>query len=315
VASLKDIRRQISSVKNTQQITKAMKMVAASKLRRAQSAIAGARPYAFKLEETALRICQEILESFEHLEESKKASIVESLNPLLRSKKVSDGEESKTKRAIVIISSDRGLCGAYNTNLLKFAAKIVAEAGKDQTQSTEYYFLGRRGHEYFTKRGVNGKYVNDFWSGRFSPKKSDSLAHELTQRFLSGDLDRVDFVFTQFKSALTQVPEIKQLLPIQMSLNSQSSGSPDTKIPFIYEPGRTLILNDLLPKLIKTSVYRMCAESLASEFAARMTAMDNATRNASEMIADLTLHANRVRQANITKELMEIIGGAEALKG
>ncbi|MBS1982868.1 MAG: ATP synthase F1 subunit gamma [Bdellovibrionales bacterium] len=313
MASLKDIRRRISSVKNTQQITKAMKMVSASKLRRAQQAIAGARPYAEKLESLTGRVVGEIMESYSSLEDNKKTQMLSKLHPLLKAGNVaSESSETRHKIALIVLSSDRGLCGAYNSNILRYSYRYYKELAASPGVEVSTFFLGRRGYDFFNRRGVKGHYFAEFWAGRFSVAKSNVISQYFVEKFMSGEFDKVEICFTNFKSALTQTPEVKQILPITIELGSVAAPA---GAPFIYEPGRKEILGALLPNQVKTQIYRVCAESLASEFGARMTAMDNATRNASEMISGLTLQANRLRQANITKELMEIIGGAEAMKG
>lgn len=316
MASLKDIRRRIGSVKNTQQITKAMKLVSASKLRRAQQAIGSARPYAEKLEDLSGRILNEIQLSVGNIEEAKRKVLLQGLHPLLKEPQASEGVAPKT--ALVVITSDRGLCGAYNTNMLRFALR-EHKLLKDQGHEVYCYFVGRRGYEALKKRGMQGEAVPDMWTGKFTTKKSDQFAALLTEGFLSGRFDSVQILFTQFRSALVQTVTRKQLLPLSVNAGVKKEENPaptEASVqPFKYEPPRATLLASILPSLVKTSLYRMLADSVASEFGARMTAMDSATRNAGQMISKLTLEANRVRQASITKELMEIVGGAEALKG
>ncbi len=315
MASLKDIRRRIGSVKNTQQITKAMKMVSASKLRRAQQAIGSARPYSQKLEDLASRILIEIQSAAGKIEESKRIQFLQNLHPLLKQTPKAEGESPKT--ALVVVTSDRGLCGAYNTNMLRFALR-EHRALKEAGHEVYCFFVGRRGSESLKRRGLNGEIVPDMWAGKFTTSKADKLTQVLTEQFLSGRFDSVQVLFTQFKSALTQTATRKQLLPLEVIVPSGDIGTVPSEAaasPFKYEPQRSDLLATLLPGLVKTSMYRMLADSLASEFGSRMTAMDSATRNAGQMISRLTLEANRVRQASITKELMEIVGGAEALKG
>ena len=313
MASLKDIRRQVSSVKNTRQITKAMKMVSAAKLRRAQQAISGARPYAEKLEEVTGSIVAEIMEGYSSVDPAKKNEVLSKLHPLLKtSSPLTEGEERKQRVALLVISSDRGLCGAYNSNIIRFSFRRYQELAAQPGTEVVLHFIGKRAYDFFTKRGLTGILYPEFWAGKFTTRKSDVVVDEFVQKFLGGEYDQVEVCFTQFKSALTQTPMCKQILPIQLAVESVETKA---SIPFIYEPGRQEILGVVLPKQVKTQLYRVCAESLASEFGARMTSMDNATRNASEMISKLTLTANRLRQAAITTELMEIIGGAEAMKG
>lgn len=315
MASLKDIRRRITSVKNTQQITKAMKMVAAAKLRRAQQASAGARPYAETLESIAKRIIAELAAASPQ-QEGGGADFLAKLHPLLRTEAPqTEGEETKAKIALVVYTSDRGLCGAYNTNAIRAAYRRYKELTAEANgEAPALIFVGKKGADFFAKRGATGEHLADFWQGKFTTKKSDALADMLMQKFMSGEFSRVEVVYTQFKSAISQTVQVKQVLPMKIEMANDGAQQEFTA-PFIYEPSRQEILAALLPKQVRTEIYKMSADSLASEFGARMTSMDNATRNASEMISGLTLQANRVRQAAITKELMEIIGGAEALKG
>ncbi len=324
MASLKDIRRRIASVKNTQQITKAMKLVAASKLRRAQMAIAGARPFANKLEQLSSTILSDILSSSSISDPKKIEDFLKGLHPLLQTR--AHGEDTfethKKKLAFFVISSDRGLCGAYNSSVLKFAWKHYNEMLADPKLEVSLFFAGRRGADFFAKRGVRGGLFEDVWAGKFNSTKSDTIATVLTNKFLEGEFDAVEVVYTEFKSAMTQTVTLKQILPLSVKVSSIKEASPlpnaalpTQAAPYIYEPKRELLLSKLLPKQVQTQFYKVLADSLASELGARMTAMDNATRNAGDMISRLTLQANRVRQAAITTELMEIIGGAEALKG
>lgn len=323
MASLKDIRRRIGSVKNTQQITRAMKMVAAAKLRRAQQAISGARPFAEKLEEITGRLLAEIGSSVSSSDPAVKIAALKKLHPLLKDE--SAIQEGSTKNVgLVVVSSDRGLCGAYNSSILRFANNRKKELESEVGVQVHLYYIGRRANEFFTKRALKGQYFKDVWAGKFTTQKSDELAKFFVNEFLQGKLDRVEVCYTEFKSAILQVPKAKVLLPLSLDVNvhddnlTERTNAPlaeGDKVGFIYKPGRQELLEKLLPKQVQTQFYKLLADSLASEHGARMTSMDNATRNAADMIARLTLAANRVRQASITTELMEIIGGAEALKG
>lgn len=311
MASLKDIRRQIASVKNTQQITKAMKLVAASKLRRAQMAIQGARPFANKLEELTGRLIADLTLASKITDPVKQQEFLKDLHPLLQNRLKNDDNE-KIKVALLVVTSDRGLCGAYNSNAIKAAWKLYNELLTDVKYEVQVYFVGKRGFDFFGKRGVRGTFFDDIWLGKFSTVKSDKVANLLTGKFLAAEVDKVEVVYTEFRSAISQVVTLKQLLPLSVSIDTAKAD--ESSAPYIYEPSRAQLLNELLPKQVQTQFYRVMADSLASELGARMTAMDNATSNAGDMISNLTLIANRVRQAAITKELMEIIGGAEALK-
>jgi F-type H+-transporting ATPase subunit gamma len=313
VASLKDIRRRIGSVKNTQQITKAMKLVSAAKLRRAQQAILGARPFASKLEEITGRILAEVLANIPGMTSEKQGEALSKLHPLLKvpSERVDDNGTPLPKRvALLVVGSDRGLCGAYNSNILKFSVKRRNEL-LASGHEVQLFFVGKRAKEYFVKRGMTGFHFEDTWSGRFNTEKSGKIAAQFVEMFLKAEVDAVEFCYTEFKSAISQTPMSKQILPLAVTVGEEGP----LDVQFIYKPSREELLSELLPKQVQTQVYKCLADSLASEFGARMTSMDNATKNASDMISRLTLEANRVRQAAITKELMEIIGGAEALKG
>ena len=317
MASLKDIRRRISSVKNTQQITKAMKVVAAAKLRRAQQAIAGARPYTEKLAELTSRIIDDLLASAPNLGDEQREAYMKTLHPLLSSPFHTE-EGKKPKAALVVVSSDRGLCGAYNANAIKASFRRYNELS--ETHDVQLVFVGKRGYEWFNKRGFKGTWHQEFWAGKFTNKRSDELALDFMEKYLAGEFARVEAVYTQFRSAISQTVVAKQMLPLGISVptggaKAVATTEADYRMPYLYEPKREEILADLLPSLVKMDFYRIFADSLASQFGAQMTSMDNASRNAGSMISRLTLEANRVRQASITKELMEIVSGAEALKG
>lgn len=312
MASLKDIRRRIGSVKNTQQITKAMKMVAAAKLRRSQQAVAGARPFAQKLEELTKRLVSEI--SASKAEGFRLADI----HPLLKK-----AEGTPERVALIVVSSDRGLCGAYNTNAGKMGVRRYTEL-KEQGKEVHVVFAGKKAAELCKRRGMTGEILPSFWSGKFTVQKSDALTNEYISKFLAGDFTSVEVVYTQFRSAISQQPAVKQVLPLAVEVaavedtkgSKKTAEEPVLALPFLYEPkDKVEILAEVLPMQVRTQFYRCFVDSLASEFGAKMTSMDNATRNASQMISKLTIEANRIRQASITKELMEIIGGAEALKG
>ncbi len=321
MASLKDIRRRIGSVKNTQQITKAMKMVAASKLRRAQQAITSARPFTQKLESIVERVLAEVAQKVQGLDPLKLEQSLSALNPLLTNR---SARAEQNKIALVVISSDRGLCGAYNSGVIRLGMKRYRELTADPRNKVSVLFAGKKAYEFFGRRGVKGEWFENFWNGKFTSSKASQFTAEIVQRFFDGTYDSVEVVFTEFRSAISQVAELKTILPMdlekyistsQSSAAAKSSEKGDVVLPFIYEPEAKDILSHILPLLVHTQFYRVFADSLASEFGARMAAMDNATRNAGSMISRLTLEANRVRQASITKELMEIVGGAEALKG
>lgn len=318
MASLKDIRRRISSVKNTQQITKAMKLVAASRLRKAQQAAMAARPFAEKLETMTKDVVAEILLKASALGGEKLEKMLTDLHPLLNSGTPTasgpNGEIVK-KIAVVVISSDRGLCGGYNSGISKFAIKTITELRAVSGQQVDLFYYGKKGFEFCSRRGFKGEPATDFWHGKFAPSKTDKVAQLFIEKFLSGEYHSIQVIFTQFKSVITQTPTIKEILPLVLNGDPSSAKASGDAGSAIYEPSREVVLAKLLPILVKTQFYRLFADSLASEFGSRMAAMDNATRNAGDMISRLTLEANRVRQAGITRELMEIVGGAEAIKG
>lgn len=287
--SLKDIKRRIKSVKSTQQITKAMKMVSAAKLKKAQDEITAARPYAEKLVALITSLA------------SKTAP---ESHPLL-------APREGTKAGLILITSDRGLCGSFNTVLLRNAERFVKERAE---ADISLYLVGKRASEYFKKRQINTINASNFGSGRPGYATAAKIAQEMTSLYLNGELDEVHVIYSEFKSALAQRPVAQKLLPISTP-KEEEAPKDEVQIEFIFEPSPDEVLSTLLPKYIEVQVFRALLESSASEHGARMTAMDSASKNASEMISGLTLKYNRLRQAAITKELMEIIGGAEALKG
>ncbi len=288
MASLKAIRKRIASVKNTQKITKAMKMVSAAKLRRAQDAATSARSYADKLAELLRSVAAQ-------------ASSSDATHPLLATR------QTVERVQVLLVTADRGLCGAYNSNLIRKMESILAQYGKDRTRVVA---VGRRGYDYFRKRGVQivERHIN-------LPKGPDAaLANQIADRlalaYAAGEADAVLVLYSHFRSALSQVPTVEQLLPI---VPAQASDRAPTE--YVFEPDPASLLDRLLREYVRVAVRRAFLEASASEHAARMTAMDSATSNAAEMIERLTLEMNRARQAAITKELMEIVSGAEALKG
>jgi len=283
--SLKAIRKRISSVKSTQQITKAMKMVAAAKLRRAQTAAIEARPYAQKLEGMVAHLLQRV-DADSH--------------PLLRV------PENPTRTLVLIVTSDRGLCGGYNANLTRtLEGFLVRETGE-----LSFYSVGRKGNEHLKRHRRIISSTHGMPIAVDAARTARELARTLERLYLSGEVDRVFVLYSAFRSALSQVPTIEQLLPLQ---HHDEPERHDAGHEYLFEPDPATIVGYLLPRLLEVRILHALLEAGASELAARMTAMDSATRNASEMIDRLTLQMNRARQAAITKELMEIIGGAEAL--
>ncbi|OGP31518.1 MAG: F0F1 ATP synthase subunit gamma [Deltaproteobacteria bacterium GWC2_42_11] len=285
MATLRDIRRRIKSVKNTQQITKAMKMVAAAKLRRAQEDIIAARPYAKKM--------MEVLSSL--------AARTKSLShPLLEKRDVRKAEA-------VVITSDRGMCGAFNSSIIRTAENFI-KTNKDKLEIT-LNLVGRKGRDYFRRRGLNIRQERTLPAGRPDYRLAADIGQDIAENYIKGTYDEVCLIYSEFKSTLSQRPVVVRLLPIEPANTGDFPGE------YLFEPSEEAIFSQLLPKHVEVQVFRALLESAASEHGARMTAMDSATKNAKEMISGLTLKYNRARQAAITKELMEIIGGAEALKG
>jgi F-type H+-transporting ATPase subunit gamma len=291
MANLKAIRKRIHSVKNTQKITRAMKMVAAARLRRAQQAIMQARPYA--------------LETLDVLSSVAARAGDEEVHPLL-------AKREPKNVMLVIITSDRGLAGAFNTSITKAAYKLLKQLeGEGKTVSIAT--IGRKGRDFFARRGctMRHEFVGIF--EQLGPAKAQEIGHEIIAAYTEAQLDAVYLVYNEFKSVIAQEVVTEPLLPIKPLPASTLSN--DSSADFIYEPNKKAILDTLLPMYVNVEVYRALLESVASEHGARMTAMDNATKNAAEMLGKLTLQFNRARQAAITTELMEIIGGSEALKG
>jgi F-type H+-transporting ATPase subunit gamma len=287
MASLKTIRRRISSVKSTQQITKAMKMVAAAKLRRAQDAAMRARPYAEKIR-ALLRAVG--------------ARVAADSHPLLAAR------ETERRIDLVVVTSDRGLCGGFNTNLLRRAEQFrrVEHSATDVRLTV----VGRKGVDFYKRRaiGMRANHANIF--GGPGHALAEQLGAEFARDFAAGETDGVYILYSMFRSALSQVPTIVRLLPVSTEASADA-----TLADYLYEPDPATLLDRLLRQYITSVLDHAFLESLASFFGAQMTAMDSATTNASDMIGRLTLEMNRARQAAITKELMEIVGGAEALKG
>ncbi len=287
--SLKAIRKRIGSVKNTRKITRAMKLVAAAKLRRAQDAIIAARPYAAAIS-TVVSELAEVAGADAH--------------PLFEKR---DGK----KVVIVAFTSDRGLAGAFNSNIIKKTEAFI----RDELVGCEVglRLVGKKANQYFARRNANIVSFDPAATGPTALGLAGDTAHRIIDDFTSGKADRVFVVYNEFKSAITQTTVIKQVLPV---VPEKVKGAPD-KLgqDYDYEPSKEELLTRLVPLYVQIGLYRAALESIAGEFGARMSAMESATKNAGEMINKLTLQYNRARQAAITKELLEIIGGAEALKG
>lgn len=297
MASLRAIRSRIKSVKGTQKITKAMKLVAAAKLRRAQDAVVRARPYAELIDEMLGRLAGE----------------EESAHPLLARRPLKRVE-------VVVLTGDRGLAGGFNANVVRRLQRFIVDHGAEYARigiST----IGRRGRDFAKKRGIEIRKDYPGIVGKLHYKHAQGIADELIELFVREDLDAVFLLYNQFKSALVQKVTLSQLLPILpveklgAAGEGGKAGKPGFVLPeFLYEPSRGAVLDALLPKHLGMQIWRAMLESEASFQGAQMTAMDSATKNAKEMVARLTLQYNRARQAAITKELLEIVSGAEALK-
>ncbi len=287
--SLKDIRKRISSVKGTQKITKAMKMIAAAKLRKAQDAIINTRPYARRINEL-IKGLSETQGGWMH--------------PLMI-----PSEEVK-HITIVVLTADKGMCGSFNGNIIRFAERKVEELKKEGKQ-VSLALAGKKGAQFFTSRGYEASHVfKDVYSGD-AFQQAEKVAEAVARDFEKGKTDEVYFLFNEFKSAISQKVRFELFLPLVKY--SEDSEAADLR-EHVYEPGREELLKELVPQDLAVQSYRCLLESSASEHGARMTAMEGATKAASEMIDSLTLQFNRARQAAITKELMDIVGGAEAIK-
>ena len=299
-ASLRDIRKRIASVRSTRQITKAMKMVAAAKLRRAQENILATRPYAAKM--------LEVLRSLA-------ARTSPDAHPLLY-------RREPRRIELVVITSDRGLCGAFNMNLIQKAERFVEEE-KTGAESLTLSFIGRKGRDYFRKKKVTirQEYINLF--GKVDYPLAARIGQDLGKSYVAERVDAIYLLYSEFKSAIQQRVVLEKVLPLAPGLLKEAEKGKEISpaaagtaaaVDYIYEPSEVEILGKILPMYVEVQVYRALLESVASEFGARMTAMENATKNAGEMIDKLTLIYNKARQAAITKELIEIVSGAEALK-
>ncbi|MBS0031300.1 ATP synthase F1 subunit gamma [Chitinophaga sp. 22321] len=290
---LKEVRNRIKSIQSGQQITKAMKMVSAAKLRRAQDAIMLMRPYAVKLQE----MLQNIVSNSEGNIDTPLAA-----------------QRSVEKVLIVVITSDRGLCGAFNSNLIKTAKRVIREKYAEQFEqgNVEILPIGKKGYDHFVQNGykVNDKFWQIFANLTFDHVKE--AAAVALNGFIDGTYDAVEIVYSEFKNAATQVFVSEQFLPISKVENQDKSG---LKADFIFEPEKETLIAELMPKILNTQFFKAILDSHASEHGARMTAMDKATENASEMLRTLKISYNRARQAAITTELTEIVSGAAALAG
>jgi len=282
--SLKDLRNRIASVKATQKITKAMQMVAAAKLRRAQERMFAARPYAAGLREVLASI-------------STRVDVTK--HPLLAER------DQENKVLLIIVTADRGLCGAFNTNVIRGAQNAIAEK---QWQEVQLLPIGSKANTFFKRRSTPLRRQGTQLMQALAPETVREIATMLTEDFINGGFDAVYVIYNEFKSIIAQRVTLERLLPLPREFSEVKA----SEIEYLYEPGPELILSELLPKHIEFQLYRILLESAAAEQGARMTAMESATKNASEMIDHLTLTYNRIRQASITKEIIEIVSGAAA---
>ena len=285
--SLIDLRRRIRAVKNTQQITKAMKMVAASKLRRAQERIFNARPYALQMRRVLASLA---------------VRVDPAAHPLLAIR--ATGPDSTT--LVIVVTADKGLCGSFNTNIIKAAGGFITTSQQVCTLG----LVGKKGRDFFGRRGFEVLYEQIGIFQKLRYQDAQAIARAAIEAFVSGKVDRVMLVYNEFKSVMSQRVVVDELLPIARGDVGPSSAP---EVDYLYEPSPQEIFDQLLPRYMEVQVYRALLESNAAEHAARMTAMDTATKNSADMIASLTLYMNKVRQAAITREIIEVVSGAQAL--
>ncbi len=292
MAGLKEIRTRIASVKTTRQVTSAMKMVSAAKLKKAQDAILQIRPYAEKLHEILVSLSA----SLENIEDS-----------------VYTQNRIPEKVLVILVSSNRGLCGGFNTNISKKAIELVTEKYTKQKQlgTLDFMCIGKQGERYLKHRNYNVVTNENSLFDELSFENVAKVAEGAMKAFENKDYDRIELVYNQFKNAATQVQASEQFLPVEM----EEDNADNTNYNFIYEPSKEQIIKDLIPRSLKIQFYKALLDSNAAEHGARMTAMHQATDNATTLIGDLTLQYNKARQAAITGEILEIVGGAEALNG
>ncbi|UOD34914.1 ATP synthase F1 subunit gamma [Deferribacteraceae bacterium V6Fe1] len=285
MAGMRDIKRKIKSVKNTQKITKAMKMVSAAKMRKAQEAMIATKPYALNIRNVVNNIG---------------ARVSEEVHPFLQKK------ETVNSIGLVVVTSDRGLCGGFNSNLIK---KVIAFIKENSSKTIKFYFVGRKAYDFFKKRDyeILQKYTS--FGGRVRYDDAIEMGKVIGDDFVNGVVDEVYTIYNEFKSVAYQVPKVEKILPL--SLEQTDS---ENVIDYLYEPSPESLIREILPRYLNFSLFSAILESIAGEHGARMAAMDNATRNAGELIKKLEITYNKARQAAITKEILDIVNGAEALK-
>ena len=287
--SLIDLRRRIRAVKSTQQITKAMKMIAASRLKRAQDRVVAARPFAQRM----LRVLNSLV-----------SHVDPEVHPLLRMP-----DQTGAPVLLIVITADRGLCGSFNSNVIKSAGQFITSEG--QGREVALGLIGRKGRDFFRRRGFDVRYEAAGIFQRLSFEHAVGVANSAIEEFISGRVGSVYLVYNEFKSVMTQKLVVERLLPIpRLELEAGTAAGPT--VDYLFEPAPELIFAELLPRHVQVQVYRALLESNAAFFAAQMTAMDAATRNSAEMIENLTLYMNKVRQAAITREIIEVVSGAAA---
>ena len=287
--SLIDLRRRIRAVKSTQQITKAMKMIAASRLKRAQDRVVAARPFAQRM----LRVLNSLV-----------SHVDPEVHPLLRMP-----DQTGAPVLLIVVTADRGLCGSFNSNVIKSAGQFITSEG--QGREVALGLIGRKGRDFFRRRGFDVRYEAAGIFQRLSFEHAVGVANSAIEEFISGRVGSVYLVYNEFKSVMTQKLVVERLLPIpRLELEAGTAAGPT--LDYIFEPAPELIFAELLPRHVQVQVYRALLESNAAFFAAQMTAMDAATRNSAEMIENLTLYMNKVRQAAITREIIEVVSGAAA---
>jgi F-type H+-transporting ATPase subunit gamma len=285
--SLIDLRRRIRAVKSTQQITKAMKMIAASRLRRAQERVVAARPFAQRMQ----RVLNELA-----------SRVDRNAHPLFRIPDAGQG-----RPLLIVVTADRGLCGSFNSNIIKTAGQFIIREGQGRSVALE--LIGRKGRDFYRRRGFDVRYEATGIFQRLNFNDAVPVANAAIEEFVSGAASSVHLVYNEFKSVISQRIVVEQLLPIPR-VQGEEAAVPKTE--YRYEPAPEIIFKELLPRHIQVQVYRALLESNAAFFAAQMTAMDAATRNSAEMLDNLTLYMNKVRQAAITREIIEVVSGASA---
>jgi F-type H+-transporting ATPase subunit gamma len=294
MANLKAIRVRITSVKSTKQITSAMKMVSAAKLRKAQDKIVRLRPYATKLHDILVGLSQSLADS--------------------EVENIYGRQSSPNKVLIVVITSNRGLCGAFNSNVIKETRRIISEKYSNQNRNGNLWLLtiGRKGYDFFKKQNIKMLPEQNNLLHDLSFDNVSRLSEQVMKRFTSLEFDRVEFVYNQFKNAAVQNLTNESFLPVESVISGKVKDAP---VDYIYEPDKEGIVKDLIPKSLKIQFYKAVLDSFVAEHGARMTAMHKATDNATTMIRDLTLQYNKARQSTITNQILEVVSGAEALRG